>query len=302
MFSRLNASAADEQGIIDGAIQRFKDSEIRFQRGRSNVPLFPLAFLNTTHYGDADLEDSTGRKLSYDVDTVSQGATIPFLLGDRDMLVVGEYLSVSRFSADGAEVDDFTVRSAGIPLVWLRQVNSDWQAAAFVMPLGHDSDLDDSNWSWQTLGGGFTRWEQRDDLWWAFGFYFDVGSDEDFYIPYLGASWTLNERWTISAIMPWPAVIYSPTSDWLFRLGASPSGASWSLEGRERDVHFNVDAWDFGLSIERRLHKHIWLGAEAGVGGLRGFRVSEEGFDAVDVEVGSSAFFGIKLTMRPELF
>ena len=169
------------------------------------------------------------------------------------------------------------------------------------MPLGHDSDLNESGWNWQTLGGGFARWEQRDDLWWAFGLYFDVGGEDDFVIPYLGASWEINQRWTVSAVMPWPAVLYAPTPDWLFRLGVSPSGASWSIEPEDGEAYVNIDSWDFGLGVERRFFRHFWAGIEAGWGGFRGLRLSDDGADSIDLDVGSSGYVNVSLTVRPSI-
>jgi hypothetical protein len=62
----------------------------------------------------------------------------------------------------------------------------------------------------------------------------------------------VTEQWTLSAIMPWPAVLYSPTRDTLFRFGASPSGASWSLREPSGKVSFDLDSWDLvGLPGDR---------------------------------------------------
>ena len=84
-------------------------------------------------------------------------------------------------------------------------MNPAWQAAAFVMTLGSKSTLTNASWSWHTMGGAFGRFIQRADLLWAFGFFFDVVSGEDTYLPYVGASWEVTEQWTLSAIMPFGA-------------------------------------------------------------------------------------------------
>ena len=226
---------------------------------------------------------------------------MPFLLGERDALVIGEYLSWSDFSVKAASDDSFAVTTVGLPVAWLRQVDPAWQVAAFVMPLGHHDDIDGSNWAWQYLGGTFARYVQHERLWWAFGFYFDVAPGDNFYIPYVGASWVINERWTVSAVMPWPALLYAPDKDWLFRLGASPSGSSWSFNPEGGDAAVNLDAWDFGLSAERRLSGGIWLSMEVGVGGFRGLRLSGTDVDAPDLDVSTSPYFGIDLKFRPSL-
>jgi hypothetical protein len=127
----------------------------------------------------------------------------------------------------------------------------------------------------------------------------DIAPEEDFYIPSVGASWSINDHWTLSAVMPWPALLYAPDHDWLFSLGASPSGASWNVSSGRDDVAVNYDAWDFDIRGERRIAGNLWLGARAGVGGLRGVRFSGGDFDWPDVNVGSSGFFAIDLNFRP---
>jgi hypothetical protein len=111
----------------------------------------------------------------------------------------------------------------------------------------------------------------------------------------------INERWTLSAVMPWPALIYAPNRDWMLRLGASPSGSSWSFKPGEGDATVNLDAWDFGLGAEHRLGGDIWLALEAGVGGFRGLRLSGSSLESPDLDVSTSPFIGLSLNFRPSL-
>lgn len=292
-----------EDSFMRRMTQQFADSEIEFARSESNAPFLPLAFVSGTAYGSAEVD---GRKrglenLDYDVDTLSQFAALPVLLGERDALIFGEYLSWSHFDVDGGQFDSFDVGTLSPMLGWLRQVDPAWQAAAFVMPMAHRSSLDGSDWTWQYMGGVFARYVQTEHLWWAFGFYADVAPGDNFYIPYVGASWVIDERWTVSAIMPWPAVLYAPNRDWLFRLGASPSGSSWSFKPDGADTSVNLDAWDFGLGAERRLGGNIWLAMEAGIGGFRGLRFSGDDLKSPDIDVSTSPYVGITLNFRPSL-
>ena len=286
-------------GYIEDTAQRFADSEIRFPRANTLVPFLPLAALGASVYDDTEIELDDGRKLEYDLQSVSQHAVLPFLASPRDALFVGEYLGYSNFDMIDPVLDDFEVTTVGLPLGWLRQVNDDWQLAAFAMPLAHRSTLEGSGWNMQYVGGMFGRYQQTDRLWWLFGVYADVAPEEDSLIPYLGASWNINEHWTLSAIMPWPAITYTPHGNWLFRLGASPSGASWVVATGNGDVGINYDAWDLDFGVERRLPGNFWLRLRAGIGGLRGLRFSEGSFDAPDVDVGASGFFALELNFRP---
>jgi hypothetical protein len=295
-------AADDGGGFIQDTIRGFQQSDFEFQRSISNAPFPPIAFLSASTYSEVEFERPGGGKGSYDLDRVSAMAAVPALLGKRDALFAGAYLSQAEFGLSGARQDDFRVRTVGIPLAWIRQQNPDWQYAAFVMPLGHEADLPGSDWNWQYMGGAFARYVQRDNLWWAFGLYADIQPDDEFYIPYLGASWSINERWTLSAVMPWPAVIYAPGPGLMFRLGASPSGASWSFDpGEGGETAVNLDSWDFGISMQIRVYANIWLGAKAGVGGLRGLRLDEDGVEEPDWDLDANGFVGLEVNYRPGL-
>jgi len=110
----------------------------------------------------------------------------------------------------------------------------------------------------------------------------------------------VNPRWTLSAVRPWPAVLYAPTEDWLFRLGAAPAGATWTVQPGDDDIAVNLDTWNFGLSAERHLAGPAWLALEAGVGGLRGLRfdVGRADFEGGDIAVGSSGYLALSLRLR----
>ena len=292
---------AAQESFIQRVTQEFAASEIVFPRAVSNAPFVPLAFVGATSYGDAEVDGREGVNAEYDVSTVSQMAMLPILMGERDALLVGEYLSWSDFSVQGEQTNSFDVTSVGLPVAWLRQLDPAWQAAVFVMPMGHYDNVDGGDWAWQYMGGVFARYVQHDRLWWAFGFYADIAPGDNFYIPYVGASWVINERWTLSAIMPWPALLYAPSRDWLFRLGASPSGSSWSFKPDGGEATVNLDAWDFGLGVEHRLAANIWLSAEAGIGGFRGLRLSGSDVESPDLNVSTSPYVGMTLNFRPSL-
>ena len=297
----LAMPAVAQEAFMQQLTRQFADSKIEFPRTGSNAPFVPLAYMGATSYGSADVDGRDGGSLEYDVTTVSQYATLPLLLGERDALIIGDYLSWSDFSVKGEERNSFDVTSVGLPVGWLRQIDPAWQAAAFVMPMGHYDNSAGGSWTWQYMGGVFARYVQHERLWWAFGFYADIAPGDNFYIPYLGASWVINEYWTLTAVMPWPALLYAPTRDWLVRLGASPSGSSWSFQPGSGEAAINLDAWDFGLGVERRLAGNIWLSAEAGVGGFRGLSLSGSDVNAPEVNVGSSPYVGININFRPSL-
>lgn len=286
---------------LDRLMQDFAASDILFSRSDSNVPFIPAAFVDATAYRGIELEIDDVVVGSFDQSTVSQGAGLPILLGPRDALVIGEWLSWNRFETNSSAFPSFDVLSVGLPVGWLRQVDPTRQAAAFVMPLAHKASLPGADWRWEFMGGAFGRHVESDDFWWAYGFFADVGPGEDIFVPYLGATCELTEQWTISAVMPWPAVLYAPTRDTLLRLGASPSGASWSLAANREDAYFELGNWDLGLAAEHRVQGNVWLMIEAGIGGMRTLRVSGGDWQGPELEFGASPYLSIGLNFRPAM-
>ena len=280
-------------------VEQFEDSEIVFQRGTTTVPFQPLAFVDTTHYGESEIRRADGSSVSARQTTVSQGAVLPFLVTPRDAFLIGDWVGWSRFDSTSSELESFDVLSAGLPVGWFRQVNTKWQAGGFVMPLGHKASGE--GWSWETMAGGFARYVQNDRLWWAFGLYADFNPGDDLYLPYLGASYAVNDHWTLSAVMPWPAVLYAPDDRTLYRLGVSPSGASWSSENGKDDFQYELDTWDFGFSAERRVHGNLWLEGEIGVTGLTGMSIRGDDWEEPEFDVSNSPYISIGINFRPGL-
>ena len=111
------------------------------------------------------------------------------------------------------------------------------------------------------MGGAVARYTRNDRLWWLFGVGFD---DSDFgttWIPYVGASLILNQRCSVSALLPWPQIIYAPSQEWFVSLGASYSGNSWALDsttgavGLVCEVERRRESWPItGLTTLIALH------------------------------------------------
>lgn len=288
--------------------RKFAESDFVFNRARSDIPFVPLAWVSATVYEKSRFITPAGdvSDLAFQQETLSEATLIPVLLGSRDALVVGQWMSWTRF--DLSSGDTAEVFSLAAPIGWVRQTSADWQVAAFVAPLGHKNSghiSNDDGWYWEYMGGVFARYIHSERFAWIFGFYADVAPLEDFYVPYAGLTWTIDQRWTLSAVMPWPAVLYAPTPDWLLRLGVAPSDASWSTDidaasGRLKQPRINFSAWNFGFSVQRRLWKNIWLGAEAGVSGLRGFSFAGSDWEGPNADLGAEGYASVTVNFRPQ--
>lgn len=291
------ANEGHAEGLVESLVLRFSQSDFEFLRARSNVPFLPVAWVSATEYEASQLNPTNDAlpTLSSQQSAVSQGAFVPIALGQRDILVVGEWLSWTQFDLDPGE--ELEVVSASVPIGWIQQSSPDWQIAAFVAPLGHKTHGE--GWYWETLGGVFARNMHRDRFAWIIGAYFDVSPLEDFYIPYLGATYIFNERWTLNAVMPWPAIMYAPTADTLLRLGVAPSGSSWSIEPGEKHPRMDLSSWDFGFSIEHRVAQHVWVALEVGVSAIRGLSIVGGEWEQPETKLSNTGFARLTINLRP---
>ena len=291
-----------EDGFIQRAARAFTESDLVFARSFSNAPFLPVAFLGSSHYGDAMVSEEGATPETagtrYQATGTSQYAGVPFLLSKRSMAVLGEYVSYADFSVDNGE--DFTVTSASIAAGYLYQVDPDWQVIAALVPFYNHSSLGERGKDyWQVMGGAVARYTRNDRLWWLFGVVFD---DSDFgtsVLPYVGASLTLTERWSVSAILPWPQLMYAPSKDWFVSLGASYSGNSWAVNNATGAVGLNLSGFDFGFGGGMRLKGPLWLEGAVGVGGLRALTITDGDVSGPGIDVSSSPFINLSLTFRP---
>ncbi len=291
-----------EESLIERSARAFTESDLVFARGFSNAPFLPVAFLGNTHYGDAMVSEEGATPETagtrYSVNSTSHYGGIPFLLSKRSMAVLGEYVSYSNFTVENGE--DFSVASASLAAGYLYQVNPDWQVIGALLPFYNHSSIGERGKDyWQVMGGAVARYTRNDRLWWLFGVGFD---DSDFgttWLPYVGASLILNERWSISAILPWPQVMYAPSKDWFVSLGAAYSGNSWAVDTGTGKVGLNLSGFDFGFGGGMRLKGPLWLEGTVGVGGLRALTINDGELSGPSIDVSSSPFINFSLTFRP---
>ncbi len=286
--------------MLDEFTRRFADTDFVLNRARSDVPFIPMAWLYASRYGESEFASKGGAPSGVDFreSTVSEGTIVPIPFGRRDALLIGQWASLTELDLSPPQLEDIDVVSVAVPVGWMRQSSPNWQEAAFVAPLGHHSSR--SGWSWEYMGGVFARYTRDDRLSWIYGLFADLSPGENLWIPYIGASLVLNQHWTLSAVLPWPAVLYSPTPDSLFRFGVSPSGTSWSVDADITHPRIDFGAWNLGVSAERRSWKNLWLHVEAGVSGLRGFSFEGSDWEGPNADLKTTPYVSIGITFRPD--
>jgi hypothetical protein len=304
LLSMAYAVSAEAMSL-EQVSRQFLDSEFVFSRTQSDVPFVPLAWLDVNSYRDTTYRTPSGEvgDLSFRQTSISEATLLPVLLGRRDALVIGQWGTWTRLESTQSQ-DETSVANISLPLGWARQASPDWQLAAFVAPSANHSG---GHWYWDYMGGVFARYLGKPHFAWLFGFYGEVTAPEELYVPYVGVTWTIDRHWTLSAVLPWPAVLYAPTPDWLLRFGLAPSSASWitetSVQGNApQRFRADLTSWDLGFRVERRAWKSLWVGGEAGVSGFRGFAFSSgKGWQDPKGSLGSDPYLVLTMTFRPSL-
>jgi hypothetical protein len=300
----LAFASSVEAASLEQISRQFLDSDFIFSRTQSDVPFVPLAWIDMSSYQDSTYRTPGGeiRDKSFRQTSLSEATLLPVLLGKRDALLIGQWGSWTRLRFDDSQRDT-EVGNLAMPLGWARQASPDWQLAAFVAPSANYSG---GQWYWDYMGGVFARYIGTPRFAWLFGIYSEITPPEAFYVPYIGVTWTIDRHWTLSAVLPWPAVLYSPTPDWLLRLGMAPSSASWIADvpvpGEDpRRFRADLTSWDLGLRVEKRAWQNLWIGGEAGVSGFRGFSFSGSQWQEPKGSFGTDPYLVLTATFRPAL-
>ena len=287
----------------------FSESDIMFTRAPSNMPFLPLMYLGGSHYGEAAVlgPDDGAPQKRYTQSSSSFAAGLPMLLNKTDAVLLGVYASRAELRLDNAaddpvdvDADRINVNSLALGGGYFSQINDSWQALGFMMPLYHDSDLPGDSSYWQTWSGLFGRYTRSEDLWWAFGVFADSSPFESYVLPYVGFSWVINPEWSVSGIMPWPAITWAPSKDYFWSLGVSYSGTGWAINQETGSVGMSINSFDFGLGFEHRLFGTLWGSISAGVGGLRALQINGGNqVEEPEFDVTSSSFIRLNFTVRP---
>lgn len=302
-----NESSADTafgRYIADKA-RAFSESDIEFSRSRGNAPFLPVAYVGTSYYDDATVREfpTPGSSTRYQESTASVAGGLPFLLNQTDTLVLGFYASHSEFTVDApslSSAEEFRVDAAAVGVGYLTQWSEDWQLMGFLLPFYNDNTLENGASYWQTMGGIFTRYTASNDLWWMFGAFASTSPFDKYWLPYVGVSYTIDEEWTISGIMPWPQVIYAPSPDWFVAVGGMISGSGWAIDAQQGAASRDINAFDFGIDFSRRLKGSLWASISAGVGGLRALQFDDGSeVEGPRFDVSRSPFIRLNLAIRP---
>ena len=292
-------SMSANAGFVNDTIEKIANSEFIFDTADTNSPFLPIAFVDYTHYGERELSSVCLQGPTCDVDwqKLSQMAAVPIWINNRDILLVGEYLSVDWI--EGEAVDD-AIYSFGAILAWLRQVNDHWQVGTFVFPTFYSALSDTGRYAESIYLGsvGRHRHSARFHSYW--GLAADINNIENIYYPYLAFDWFINREWAIAFIMPWPAITYAPNPDYFWRVGLLPGATQLRFEEGGQLINAGLDQWDLGLTVEHRIHNQVWAGLSLGVSGFGQITLDESLASEFEHEIEATVFGRFSVNFRPD--
>ncbi len=275
-------------------------SDFIFDKNISNVPFFPLAYFQAKYNPDFTLEDSclSGQGCDFSYSSISQGFGLPVWVGQKDMIILAETLESDRL---GFNSQNITLNNVGLLGAWISQPSSQWQTGLFLYAYdGFDED-DEIQATGGVIFGGGGRYRHHSNLhsYWGLVRLDDKMQDLVMY-PYIGFDWFIGKTLSVSALIPWPSISYSPDTDTIYRFGASLSGSDWLLNDENKLVSHSLGIVDFGMFYEKRLSGMFWLETGLGYSGYSRLSISSDDDLEFESKLEPSPFLRLSLNLRPE--
>lgn len=288
------------QAVGDRIIEAIMRSDFIFDKNISNVPFFPLGYLQVKYNDDLSLDNECflDQSCDFSFTSLSQGFGLPVWIGQKDMLILAETLESDRLQFDDQSL---TINSAGVMAAWISQPSSQWQAGIFAYYYdGVDEDRRVKPFGGNIVGGGGRyRHESTFHSYWGLVRLDDRSSNALIY-PYLGFDWFIGKDISVSGLIPWPSVSYSPDRDTIYKLGASVSGSDFFVDNNNDLVNSHLGIVDLGFYYEKRLSGMFWLEAGAGYSGFSRLSITSDNDFEFDSNLERSPFIRISFNLRPE--
>ena len=258
-----------------------------------------MGYLQLSYNNSFELEGDcpTASSCEFSFHSISQGFGLPVWVGNKDMIILAETLESDQLQFKDR---DITINNAGVMAAWISQPSEQWQTGIFAYIYdGFDKDDNALQPGGNIIGGGGRfRHEPTFHSYWGL-----VRLDENnntLIYPYIGFDWFIGKKVSVSALIPWPSVKYSPDTDTIYTLGASISGSEWELDNQGKVINNNLGIIDFGLSYEKRLRGLFWIEAGAGYSGFARASITSDSDLEFNSKLEPSPFIRFSLNLRPE--
>jgi len=285
---------------INEILKAVKQSEFSFAKTTSDVPFFPVGWLQDSHYSTATFRDDTGQRPAAEVteNTLSVGAVLPVYVASRDMFVVGGDIGSDRIDVKSGAYQDQRILRVTPIAAWLHQFGKLETVGAFVAPVFSQERIAGQAWHTSAYGGivGMHWYSDRFQL--LYGGVAECSSGSSSLYPYLGVQWLPTRKLSVALVAPWPAISYAPNPRWMLQLAIAPGGSSWVQRGANYESVQTLGSWNLSAYAAHRLAGPLWLAAGAGVAGFRGLTVNA-GERTSRFESDRIAVFTLALQIRP---
>ena len=284
--------------VGDSLIEAIMRSDFIFDKSISNVPFFPLGYVQVKHNDELTLEDDCldTRSCDFSFTSFSQALGLPAWVGKKNMLILAETLESDRLEFDN---ESFSLNSLGLMAAWISQPSPEWQIGLFAFAYeGFGEEHNVSSVGGQIIGGGGRyRHEPGFHSYWGLVRLDDRSSDPLIY-PYIGFDWFIGKTLGVSALVPWPAISYSPDPDIVYKFGATISGSDWFFDDSGELAAGQLGMVDFGFIYEKRLAGLFWLEAGVGYSGFSRLSISSDSDVDFDSNLERSPFFRVAINLR----
>lgn len=281
-------------------IESVRESEFRFMRAGSRVPMIPMAWATGTYYPDARFKPESGPlpEAGATEHTVAAGFVVPAYVARRDMLLVGgdvgwDYVSVTA----GPYRDQSVVRVTPLA-AWLHQWDNDDMTGVFAAPTFSKNVAGAGDWGLNGYTGLIGMHWFGDSLQLLYGGVYQSDYGQSVFYPYLGMQWQPDDRWSVSLLFPWPTITYALSERWIVQTALAPGGSSWVARGSDYESTQSLNSWNWTVSAGYRVHGKFWLSAGAGVAGLRGLAITSAD-NRMRFEARPSPVFTLSVQFRP---
>ena len=294
----LLAASSAKAGMQEG-LEAVRASEFRFARSTSEVPFFPVGWVQDTYYPNAGFqpERESLPEASVSQNAVSMGAVIPAYVEKRNMLLLGGDITLDIVRVKSGPFRDQAVFRMTPVAAWLNQMSPDDLVGLFVAPVISKEIENGGPWGVSGYGGVVAMHYFSDTMQLLYGGIYHNNFGRHIAYPYIGLNWIPDRKWSIALIFPWPAITHVPHKDWLLQVALSPGGGSWTRRRESYEVSEYLGSWNLQAGIGYRLHSSFWLVASGGIAGLRGWELGDSG--GLRYEAKPSAVFSLAIQFRP---
>ena len=286
--------------IGEKLLEQLISSDFIYDRNISNAPPLMIGYLDVNAQNgltfDAECPPALQGDCRLGYRSLSQGFGLPAWVGQKNMLVLGETLDVDSFSNRS---DSFTIYTGGLLAAWINQPSQQWQQGAFVYNYWNLGDKQERADTSTTFAGYVARYRHSARFHSYLGLIYTDALERALVFPYAAFDWYVDERWTISAILPWPTLTYSPNPDQAFKIGALVTGSSWASLGDQGVYSRDFAQLNLGIVFEQRLNQLFWGEFSLGYAGLGRLSIDSDQDSDLQVDMESSPYFRIGINLRP---